>query len=113
MKLEEDAKLVTIYVNSSDQWHGRALYSAIVQLCQDKGIAGATVVRCVEGFGGHHKLRTSRFLELSENLPVRIEIVDIDERILPLLTDLEKMVGEGLITVQTVHIYKFGSNPTP
>ena len=113
MKLEEDARLVTVYVNSTDQWHGRALYSAIVQLCQDRGIAGATVMRCVEGYGAHHKLHTTRFLELSENLSVRIEIVDIDERIVPLLGELEKMVGEGLITVQTVHIYKFGSNPKP
>src|SRR6516165_8692964 len=51
MKVETDAKLVTIYVNSTDKWHGRTLYSAIVDLCQQKGIAGATVTRCVEGYG--------------------------------------------------------------
>ena len=107
MKVEVEAKLVTIYVNSTDQWHGRPLYSAIVQLCQQKGIAGATVVRCVEGYGAHHHLHTTRLLELSENLPVRIEIVDLPERIEPLLADLAGMIGEGLVTVSNVHVLQF------
>lgn len=111
MKVEVDAKLVTVYVNSTDQSHGRPLYSAIVQLCQDKGIAGATVCRCVEGYGASHKLHTARLLELSENLPVRIEIVDLSERIEPLLVALEEMIGEGLVTVSNVHILRFLPDP--
>jgi PII-like signaling protein len=107
MKIELDARLVTVYVNSTDQWHGRPLYTAIVQLCQDKGIAGATVVRCAEGYGASGRLHTSRLLELSENLPVRVEIVDITERIDPLLAALGEMIGEGLVTVTPVHIMKY------
>ena len=107
MEIEGDAKLVTIYVNSTDQWHGRALYTAIVQLCERQGIAGATVIRCVEGYGAHHRLHTVRLLELSENLPVRIEIVDVPERIDPLLTALRGMIGEGLVTVADVHVLRF------
>jgi hypothetical protein len=107
MKTEVDAKLVTVYVNSTDQWHGRPLYTAIVHLCQQKGIAGATVSRCVEGYGAHRQLHTTRLLELSENLPVRIEIVDIAERIDPLLAELAGMIGEGLVTVSSVHILRF------
>lgn len=107
MKTEVDAKMVTIFINSTDQWHGKPLYSAIVHLCQEKGIAGATVVRCVEGYGAHRHLHTSRLLELSENLPVRVEIVDVPERIEPLLAALEGMIGEGLVTVSTVHIMKY------
>jgi PII-like signaling protein len=110
MKLETDAKLVTVYVNSTDQWHGRPLYTAIVQLCQQKGIAGATVSRCVEGYGAHHRLHTTRLLELSENMPVRVEIVDLAERIEPLLKDLAGMIAEGLVTVSDVHILKFTSS---
>lgn len=110
MKVEMDAKLVTIYVNSTDQWHGRPLYSAIVQLCQERGIAGASVVRCVEGYGASHKLHTTRLLELSENLPVRIEIVDVSERIDPFLLALRDMIGEGLVTVSDVHILRFLTN---
>ena len=111
MKIEAEARLVTIYVNSTDQWHGRPLYSAVVGLCQEKGIAGATVVRCVEGYGAGHRLHTTRLLELSENLPVRIEIVDLPERIEPLLAALGGMIGEGLVTVSTVHILRFLPDP--
>src|SRR5438093_924462 len=113
MKVEVDAKLVTIFVNSTDQWHGRALYSAIVQLCQQTGIAGASVTRCVEGYGAGHKLHTTRLLELSENLPVRIEIVDLPERIEPLLAALGGMIGEGLVVVSNVHILRFLTDPKP
>jgi uncharacterized protein len=111
MKDEVDAKLVTVYVNSTDQWHGRPLYSAIVRLCQEQGIAGATVIRCVEGYGSHHQLHTTRLLELSENLPVRIEIIDVPERVGPLLTALADMIGEGLVTVSDVHILRFRAEP--
>jgi PII-like signaling protein len=111
MKIEVDAKMVTIFVNSTDQWHGRPLYSAIVQLCQEKGIAGATVVRCVEGYGSGRHLHTTRLLELSENLPVRIEIVDLAERIDPLLAALGGIIGEGLVVVSGVHIMKYLPDP--
>ncbi len=111
MKVEVDAKLVTIYVNSTDQWHGRPLYSAIIQLCQQQGIAGASVMRCVEGYGAGHHLHTTRLLELSENLPVRIEVVDLPERIEPLLAALGGMIGEGLVTISGVHILRFLPDP--
>ncbi len=107
MKQELDAKLLTIYINSTDQWHGRPLYSAIVQVCEQQGIAGATVIRCVEGYGAHKHLHTARLLELSENLPVRIEIVDEPQKIDPLLAVLSGMIGEGLVTVSNVHILRF------
>jgi PII-like signaling protein len=111
MKIECDARLVTVYVNSTDQWHGRPLYTAIVQRCQEMGIAGVTVVRCAEGYGGRGRLHTPRLLELSENLPVRVEIVDVPERIEPLLAILGEMIGEGLVTVSPVHIMKYLPDP--
>jgi PII-like signaling protein len=107
MKFETAAKLVTIYVNSHDQYHGRPMYAAIVQLCLENGIAGATVVRCMEGYGVQHRLHTPRFLELTENLPLLIEVVDVPERIGPLLTALEGMITEGLVTVHDVLMKKF------
>jgi PII-like signaling protein len=111
MKIEVDAKMVTIFVNSTDQWHGRPLYSAIVQHCQEQGIAGATVVRCVEGYGSTRHLHTTRLLELTQNMPVRIEIVDLPERIDPLLAALGGMIGEGLVTVSPVHIMQYHPDP--
>jgi uncharacterized protein len=111
MKIEGDARLVTVYVNSTDQWHGRPLYSAIVEMCRNHGIAGATVIRCVEGYGAGGRLHSTRLLELSENLPVRIEIVDVPERIDPLLASLGEMIGEGLVTVTPIHIMKYLHDP--
>lgn len=111
MKIECDARLVTVYVNSTDQWHGRPLYSAIVEMCRDHGIAGATVIRCAEGYGAGGCLHSTRLLELSENLPVRIEIVDVPERIDPLLASLGEMIGEGLVTVTPIHIMKYLRDP--
>jgi PII-like signaling protein len=111
MKVEMDAKQVTVFVNSSDQWHGRPLYAAIVQRCQERGIAGATVSRCVEGYGAGRHLHTARLLELSENLPVRIDIVDTAERIDPFLATLGELVGEGLVVVTNVHILRFLTDP--
>lgn len=111
MKVELEAKKVTIYVNSNDQWHGRPLYSAIVRVCQDQGIAGATVLRCDEGYGSSRHLHTTRLLELSSDLPVRIEIIDLAERIEPLLASLSDMIGEGLVTVSDVHIIRFAHDP--
>jgi PII-like signaling protein len=111
VKVEVDARQVTVFVNSSDQWHGRPLYAAIVQLCLERGVAGATVSRCVEGYGAGRQLHTARLLELSENLPVRIEIVDLPERIDPLLGPLGEMIGEGLVVVAAVHILRFLPDP--
>ena len=113
MKVEVSAKVVTVYVNSTDQWHGRPLYTAVVQLCQQQGIAGASVIRCVEGYGAGQRLHTSRLLELSENLPVRVEIVDLPERVEPLLAALGGMIGEGLVTVSDVHILRYLPDPRP
>jgi len=111
VRIESDAKAVTVYINSTDQWQGQPLYAAIVQLCRERGVAGATVSRAVEGYGGSSQLHTSRLLELSENLPVRIEIVDLPERITPLLGAMEPMIGEGLITIADVHIFRFLPDP--
>jgi len=111
VRIESDARLVTVYINSTDQWHGRPLYSAIVERCRERGIAGVTVIRCTEGYGASGQLHSTRLLELSEDLPVRIEIVDVAERIDPFLASLGEMIGEGLVTVSHIHIMKFLRDP--
>jgi PII-like signaling protein len=111
VKIETNGKLVTIYVNSTDQWHGQALYAAIVEVCKSRNIAGVTVTRAVEGYGGSGQIHTTRLLELSENLPVRIDIVDLYERIAPLLVALEPMIGEGLVTISDVHVQRYLPDP--
>lgn len=111
MKIEADAKLVAIYINSTDQWHGRPLYSAIVELCKERGIAGATVIRAAEGYGRSGHIHTARLLELSEHLAVKIEIVDFAGRIEELIPLLEPMIREGLVTIADVHIQRHLPDP--
>ena len=111
MNIEADAKLVTVYVNSTDQWHGQPLYEAIVRVCKEGGVAGVTVVRGVEGYGGGGRVHTIRLLELSEDLPVRIEFVDLAERIEAVLETLEPMIREGLITIANVQARRFLADP--
>lgn len=111
MKVETDAKLVAIYVNSTDQWHAQPLYAAIVSKCKEVGIAGVSVIRCSEGYGAGGQLHTARLLELAENLPVRIEIIDIAERIESLLPVLEPMIGQGIVAVSDVRVIRYLKDP--
>ena len=105
MKIEGTALLVRIYLGESDQWRGKPRYQAIVELARERGLAGATVLRGIEGFGAKAHLHTSRILRLSEDLPVLIEIVDQEDRLRAILPELDGMVGDGLITLERVEVY--------
>jgi PII-like signaling protein len=107
MKIEGTGLLVRIYVGESDQWHGRPLYEAIVHLLRDRGLAGATVLRGIEGFGAKAHIHTTRILRLSEDLPVLIEIVDEETRIRAILPELDTMVKDGLITLERVEVIAY------
>ena len=111
MKIEGPAKLLRIYIGESDQWHGASLAGALVRRPHEQGLAGATVVRGMEGFGANSRVHTTRILRLSEDLPVVVEIVDREERINDFLPLLDEMVVEGLVVVQDVHVVKYVANP--
>ena len=113
MKIEGEGKLLRVFVGESDTWHGRPLYEAIVARVREEGVAGATVVRGIEGYGASSRLHTSRILRLSSDLPVVIEIVDGAERVDQILPIIEEMVGDGLVTLERVHVITYrGSPPT-
>jgi PII-like signaling protein len=107
MKIEGEGKLLRIFIGESDRWHGRPLYQAIVERVREEGLAGATVLRGIEGFGADSRLHTARLLRLSEDLPVVIEIVDSAERIEAILPALDEMVGEGMVTVERVEVIAY------
>ena len=109
-RLEGEGKLLRIFIGESDTWHGKPLYQAIVERVREHGLAGATVVRGIEGFGADSHLHTSRILRLSEDLPVVIEIVDTPERIDEVLPLLDEMVDEGMVTVEKVQIVAYRSS---
>ena len=107
MKLQGTGKLLRIFIGESDTWHGKPLYQAIVQAVRKAGLAGATVVRGIEGFGAESHLHTARILRLSEDLPVLIEIVDTDENIRAILPSLDEMIADGLVTLETVEVIAY------
>lgn len=102
-----------IYVGETDHWHGRPLYDALVVLAREMGLAGATVLRGVEGFGAHSRLHTAKVLRLSENLPMVVEVVDAEPRVREYLAHCDAMITEGLVTVDPVEIVKYGARPEP
>ena len=107
MKLPEEGILLRIFIGESDTYQGRALYHAIVRKARELNMAGATVLRGMAGFGAASRLHTSRFLRLSEDLPVVIEIVDTEERVQTILPFLDGRVREGLVTMEKVRIIKY------
>lgn len=111
MKIQGPAKLIRIYIGETDQWHGQPLYNAIVQRAKREGLAGATVTRGIEGFGANSRIHTANILRLSEDLPVKIEIVDLAERVERFLPLLDEMVTEGMITIQECEIIKYVHAP--
>src|SRR5437879_3667881 len=102
-----EGKRLRLFIGESDNWHGRPLIQAIVHRVREAGLAGATVVRGIEGFGADSRLHTSRILRLSEDLPVVIEIVDTPERIEQAIPLLDEMIGEGMVTLERVEIVAY------
>lgn len=107
MKLEGEGKLLRIFIGESDTWHGKPLYQAIVQRLREEGIAGATVIRAIEGYGAKSHLHTARILRLSEDLPLVIEVVDRTENIERILPALDEMVADGLVTLERVEVIAY------
>lgn len=107
MKLPEKSELLRIFIGESDKFQGRPLYQAIVEEARKRGMAGATVVRGLMGFGASSRLHTVKVLRISEDLPMVVEIVDKTDRIESFLPELERMVPEGLITVEKVRIVAY------
>lgn len=99
-----EGTLLRVFIGESDTWHGKPLYQAIVQRLRSEGLAGATVLRAIEGFGAKSHLHTSRILRLSEDLPLVIEVVDKAENIERALPMLDEMIADGLVTLEKVNV---------
>ncbi len=114
MQLPSEAYLLRIFIGESDKVGGKPLYEVIVELAREKGLAGATVLRGFLGFGANSRIHTSKVLWLSEDLPVVVEIVDAEEKINEFLPELDKMIDEGLVTLERVKVlaYRHKSDQT-
>jgi len=109
MTLQGSATRLTILIKESDQWHHRPLYTEIVHRAHEAGLAGASVYRGIEGYGKSSRIHTSRILSLSEDLPVSVVIVDLDDRVRGFLPQLDELVTEGLVMVDDVEIIRYVS----
>src|SRR5579864_165472 len=101
------AKRLTVYLGESDHWQGRPLHSALLETLRQGGLAGATVMRAIAGFGAHSRIHTAAILRLSEDLPLVLQLVDTAERVDHALALIGPMIREGLITVEDVSIVKY------
>lgn len=111
MTSNENGVLLRAFIGESDRFEGKPLYEAIVQKVRELGLAGATVLRGSEGFGANSVVHKATLLEMSTDLPVVIEIVDTEEKIKTLLPDLEKMVQEGMVTMEHVVVLMYRHSP--
>ncbi len=111
MKLEGEGKLLRIFLGESDRVDGKALYEVIVLKAKEGGLAGATVLRGIEGFGAASRIHTAKILRLSEDLPIVVEIVDTPEKIqslMPVVDDLFQRSGSGgMITLERAEIIRY------
>ena len=104
MVLPAEGHLLRIFIGESDKYEGIALYEWIVRRAREYGLAGATVIRCLEGFGAHSRIHTAKILRLSEDLPIIIEIVDTLEKIEQFIPLIDEAITEGLATIEKVDI---------
>jgi len=110
MKIEGPGKCLRVYVGANDQWRGTTLYIALVQEARRFGLAGATVVRGVMGYGAHGVVHEPHLLRPIGDLPVVVEFVDTGEKISGFLARLDLMMREGLITLSDVESVRYAKS---
>lgn len=113
MKIPAEGMLLRVFIGESDKYNGRPLYEVIVNDARQRGLAGATVWKGFMGFGAHSRMHTAKILELSQDLPIVIEIVDAKDKIEAFLSVLDGLVGEGLVTVEPARIILYRAPQHP
>lgn len=113
MKLSGEGKLLRIFFGEADRYDGQQLFEAIVHLARSRGLAGATVLRGVEGFGAHSRIHKSTILELSEDLPILVEVVDTTDKIEALIPEIDAMIEKAncgaMMTIEKVDVRKYSA----
>ena len=109
-RFEGERTLMRIHIGESDRWHGKPLYEAIVELFRREKFSGVTVLRGVGGYGSSSIYHTDKILRLSQDLPIVIEVVEFTERIETILSQLDEMIGGGLVTLERVRVILYRSS---
>ena len=110
MMLPEEGYLLRIFIGESDRHDGKLLYEWIVLKARETGLAGATVMRGMMGFGAHSRLHTFKIERLSQDLPIIVEIVDTRDKLENFLAVIDKEIEEGMATLEEIkiHFYRSG-----
>ena len=109
MMLPETGCLLRIFIGESDRHDGQLLYEWIVLKAREEGLAGATVMRGMMGFGAHSRLHTFKIERLSQDLPIIVEVVDTREKLEKFLGLIDNEIEEGLATLEDVQIHFYRS----
>lgn len=104
MNLPKNAERIRIFIGEGDRQQGKPLYELIVEKAREAGLAGATVLRAVMGYGANSRVRTNKILRLSEDMSLVVEIVDETEKINAFLPQLDNLINEGLVTREPVEV---------
>ena len=110
-KIKAHAKRLRIYIGEADSWEGKSLYKALVLKAKELDLAGATVFQGCMGYGANSRIHTASLIDLSADLPIMIEIIDSAEYIEKFPPYLDKMVKEGMVTVDDIQVIKYGKKP--
>lgn len=110
MRLPTDGQLLRIFIGESDRYGGKPLYEWIVLKAKEQGLAGATVLRGLMGYGANSRIHTRKILRLSDDLPLVIELVDTHEKLTDFLTLIEEAILEGLVTLEKAEVQIYRSN---
>jgi PII-like signaling protein len=109
MQIPREAVLLRIFFGENDKFQRRPLHEAIVLKAREMHLGGATVLRGHAGFGHSSRLHATKFLRLSQDLPVVVEIVDSKEKIDAFLPVLDGMMSSGLITMERAEVLQYGT----
>jgi PII-like signaling protein len=109
MQIPREAVLLRIFFGENDKFQRLPLHEAIVLKAREMHLAGATVLRGHIGFGHSSRIHATRFLRLSQDLPVVVEIVDSKEKIDAFLPVLDGMMSSGLITMERAEVLQYGT----
>jgi PII-like signaling protein len=111
MKQQQDERELTIYIGEDDQWHGKPLYTVLIDKLREAGITGATIVKGIEGYGVHKKLHSNKVEALFQGMPLLIRVIDKKEKIAGALAAIDDILVEALVTVNDITSFRYTPEP--
>lgn len=112
MNIEGPAKKLSAYVGENDVYDGKPLFTALVEAARKAGCAGATVLRGIEGFGATSRIHAAHMLRMSSDLPVVVQVIDMEPRAIALSEVFKAMVGDGLVTLEEITVVQYRGGVT-